>query len=144
MNRFKMCIGDWQTQQADATFVREQVFILEQQIPADEEWDEMDGQSIHFVVFDDQQAVATARLLSDHHIGRVAVLQSHRGKGLGAYLMQQVIQYAKQEQRPFLVLSAQVYATDFYEKIGFRIQGEEYLDCGIPHVMMSMPLNTGT
>ena len=129
-------IADWKTLQTDAKYVREQVFIIEQQIAAQDEWDAMDEVSLHFVLYDDGQAVATARLLPDHHIGRVAVLKSHRGQGVGADIMQQVLQYARREQRPFLRLSAQVYATAFYEKLGFQVKGEEYLDCGIPHVMM--------
>lgn len=140
MTTLDLKIDDWQTLQADAKYVREQVFILEQYIPAHEEWDAMDEQSIHFVLYDADQAIATARLLPDHHIGRVAVLKSHRGQGLGAYLMQQVMHYAKQQQRPILALSAQVYATQFYAQLGFKAYGEEYLDCGIPHIMMHLDL----
>lgn len=142
MHALSLGQGDWQSLQREAKYVREQVFIIEQQISADEEWDVLDEQSIHFVLFEQDQPIATARLLPDHHIGRVAVLKSHRGQGLGAHLMQQVMQYAQAEQRPFLALSAQVYATAFYEQLGFQVKGEEYLDCGIPHIMMSMQLNT--
>ena len=141
MNVLNLRIGDWQMLNTDAKFVREQVFILEQQIPAADEWDAMDEQAIHFVLFDTDQAIATARLLPDHHSGRVAVLKSHRGLGVGADLMRKVMDYADQQQHPFLALSAQVYATAFYEQLGFQRYGEEYLDCGIPHMMMHLKLS---
>lgn len=66
------------------------------------------------------------------------MLKSYRGKGIGQLLMQQIIQIAKDQKRSQLKLSAQVYATKFYENLGFQLSGEEYLDCGIPHIDMSM------
>ncbi|WOE30363.1 MULTISPECIES: GNAT family N-acetyltransferase [unclassified Acinetobacter] len=130
--------GDWSQLSQDAKSIRQQVFIEEQQIPASEEWDELDASSIHFVIYIDSYAIATARLTDDHRIGRVAVLKEYRGTGLGFKLMQQIIEFAQQQQRPFLILSAQCYATAFYEKLGFVSEGRSYLDCGIPHIQMQM------
>ena len=137
---FKICSGTWNELSHDAKTIRESVFMQEQHIAPEDEWDELDAVSIHFVVYEHDQAIATARLLANHSIGRVAVLKTHRGLKIGQQLMQAVIGYAKHEQRPFLKLSSQVHAIGFYQALGFKQQGESYLDCGIPHMDMYMAL----
>ena len=118
--------------------IREQVFIHAQQLPVEDEWDAEDAVSVHFVVYNQDQPIATARLLQNNSVGRVAVLKSHRGVGIGKLLMQQIIQQAKHEQREFLKLSSQVHAMQFYTGLGFKVEGEQYLDCGIPHIDMRL------
>lgn len=154
MSKYRVVAGDWASLKPDASYIREQVFILEQEIDPTDEWDEQDPISVHFVVYaqgnsegqsqhqdsNQGQAIATARLLKDDHVGRVAVLKSHRGQGIGKVVMREIIQYAKTEQRSQLVLSAQVHAIEFYRGLGFEVQGETYLDCNIPHVDMTMSL----
>lgn len=71
-------------------------------------------------------------------IGRVAVLKPYRGLGLGYKLMQFIIALAQKQQRPFVNLSSQVHAIGFYQALGFVVEGEEYLDCGIPHIDMRL------
>ncbi|TCB67174.1 GNAT family N-acetyltransferase [Acinetobacter sp. ANC 4178] len=132
--------GTWAELQSDAKPIREQVFIQEQQIAAADEWDAQDEISQHFVVCDGEQAIATARLLPNHSIGRVAVLASHRGQGIGKLLMQEIIQQAWIQQRPLLQLSSQVHAMSFYQNLGFQAHGDAYMDCGIPHIDMQMSL----
>ena len=90
------------------------------------------------MVLDQHQPIATARLLKNNSVGRVAVLKEYRGKGIGRLLMLEIIQQVKHEQREFLKLSSQVHAIAFYESLGFKVQGNEYLDCGIPHVDMRL------
>lgn len=141
MSQISIHAGSWQDLQADAKVIREAVFIQEQAIAPEDEWDQEDAIALHFVAYAQQQPIATARLLSNHSIGRVAVLKSYRGLGLGKKVMEAIIQQAQQEQRPFLVLSAQVYATGFYQQLGFQVEGEEYLDCGIPHIRMRRELH---
>lgn len=141
MSQISIHAGSWQDLQADAKVIREAVFIQEQAIAPEDEWDAQDAVALHFVVYIAKQAIATARLLENHSIGRVAVLKSQRGLGVGRVLMQHIIQMAKQQQRPFLMLSAQVYATGFYQQLGFQVEGEEYLDCGIPHIRMRRELH---
>ena len=138
MQNYEIQSGDWARLAVDAKPIREQVFIQEQHISPEDEWDAQDAIALHFVVYIAGQAVATARLLENHSIGRVAVLTSHRGLGVGKVLMQAVIAYAQQQQRPFLVLSSQVHAQAFYQALGFIQEGEEYLDCGIPHIHMRL------
>lgn len=140
MSQFVIQSGPWSQLQHDAKLIRSMVFIEEQNISEADEWDEQDAISLHFVVYAQDQAIATARLLENNSIGRVAVLQQYRGEGIGKLLMQHIIQVAKQQNRAFLQLSAQVYAIRFYENLGFQVQGEEYLDCEIPHIDMGLSL----
>lgn len=135
---YQIVDGAWDQLQHDAMSVREQVFIQEQQIAAQDEWDEQDAVSLHFVIYRDGQAIATARLLQDHSVGRVAVLKAYRGQGLGQLIMQYIIALAQQQQRPQLHLSAQTHALDFYKQLGFEQQGEVYLECNIPHIHMQL------
>ena len=138
MSQFTIRAGSWDKLQNDAKLIREQVFIQEQQIAVEDEWDAEDTVSVHFVVYDQDQPIATARLLKNNSVGRVAVLKSHRGVGIGKLLMQQIIQQAKHEQREFLKLSSQAHAIQFYAGLGFKVEGEQYLDCGIPHIDMRL------
>ena len=138
MSQFTIRTGSWDELQNDAKLIREQVFIQEQQIAVEDEWDAEDAVSVHFVIYDQDQPIATARLLKNNSVGRVAVLKSHRGTGIGKLLMQQIIQQAKHQQREFLKLSSQVHAIQFYAGLGFKVEGEQYLDCGIPHVDMRL------
>ncbi|RZJ21374.1 GNAT family N-acetyltransferase [Acinetobacter sp. UBA3106] len=133
--------GSWDALQQDAKLIREQVFIQEQNISVEDEWDEQDAVALHFVVYDQTHPVATARLLQNNSIGRVAVLKAYREQGIGKLLMLEIIQQAKHEQRQFLKLSSQVHAIQFYAGLGFVAQGDEYLDCGIPHIDMQMCLS---
>ena len=138
MADFKIISGVWAQLQAEAAPVREQVFIQEQQIAPEDEWDAQDAVALHFVVYIGKQAIATARLLENHSIGRVAVLKSQRGLGVGRVLMQHIIHVAKQQQRPWVKLSAQEHAIPFYQSLGFQVEGESYLDCGTAHVDMRL------
>lgn len=136
----KIISGSWKDLAAHAKVIREVVFIQEQHIAAEDEWDAEDAVAVHFIVFQQDQAIATARLLSNNSIGRVAVLNTVRGLGVGQRLMQAVIDYARAEQRELVKLSSQVHAIGFYQALGFEVQGEEYLDCGIPHIDMYLKL----
>ena len=137
MQDYEIQSGTWTQFAAEAKSIREQVFIQEQRIAPEDEWDAQDAVALHFVVYATGQAIATARLLENHSIGRVAVLKSQRGLGVGRVLMQHIIQVAKQ-QRPWVKLSAQEHAIPFYQSLGFQVEGESYLDCGIPHVDMRL------
>src|SRR5690606_3375033 len=107
--------GSWNDLAQPAKAIREAVFIQEQNIAPEDEWDAEDKVSIHFVAYLDDQPVATARLLTNHSIGRVAVLKAARGLKIGQHLMQAVIDYACDEGRQFVKLSSQVHATGFYQ-----------------------------
>ncbi|MCH7336553.1 GNAT family N-acetyltransferase [Acinetobacter sp. NIPH 2699] len=137
---FSIKNASWDQLQQDAKLIRELVFIAEQNIPEQDEWDDQDAISQHFVVYDQDQPIATARLLQNHSVGRVAVLNAYRGQGIGRLIMLEIIAYAKKQAYPFLQLSSQVHAISFYEKLGFIVRGDEYDECGIPHIEMIMPI----
>ncbi|MGA6137855.1 GNAT family N-acetyltransferase [Acinetobacter dispersus] len=132
--------GNWDQLQQDAKLIRTLVFIQEQGIAEADEWDEQDAISQHFVIYDQDQPIATARLLQNNSVGRVAVLKAYRGQGLGQMIMLNIIDFAKQQGRAFLYLSSQVHAMSFYQQLGFVVQGDEYDECGIPHIEMIMSM----
>lgn len=133
--------GSWETLGPTASEIRRKVFIEEQSVPQDEEWDGLDPACQHFLAMLDQQPVGTARLLPDGHIGRVAVLANARGTGIGVLLMQAAIEAARHAGHSQVALSAQVHALAFYERLGFIAHGDEFLDAGIPHREMTLSLN---
>lgn len=139
---FRVQSGHWDKLEQDAKFIRKQVFIIEQNIPEEEEWDDQDMISQHFVIYDQDQPIATARLLQNNSVGRVAVLKAYRGQGIGRMIMLEIIRQAHQQDRTFLQLSSQVHAISFYEKLGFSIQGDAYDECGIPHIKMQLVIET--
>lgn len=139
---FRVQSGYWDKLEQDAKFIRKQVFIIEQNIPEEEEWDDQDMISDHFVVYDQDQPIATVRLLQNNSVGRVAVLKAYRGQGIGRMIMLEIIRQAHQQDRKFLQLSSQVHAISFYEKLGFSIQGDAYDECGIPHIKMQLVIET--
>lgn len=136
MNEIRVRPAHWQKDNADLRRIREAVFIAEQAVPAELEWDDEDDAAMHFLACEGDYPIGTARLLADGHIGRVSVLKDWRGLKVGEALMRAVIEAAEQRGQREQKLSAQVHATAFYERLGFRIEGEEYLEAGIPHVMM--------
>lgn len=134
--------GDWKTLCNDARRVRYDVFVIEQNVPIDIELDAHDAQCVHAVAYDDAGcAVGTGRLLPDAHIGRMAVLRSCRGQGVGSQLLQALILEARRRAYPEVILSAQTHAIAFYERHGFVPEGACYMDAGIEHRLMRLPLN---
>lgn len=136
MNSISVRVADWQKDNADLRRIREKVFIAEQAVPPELEWDTEDAQAVHFLAYEGDYAIGAARLLLDGQIGRVSVLKDWRGLNVGDALLAAVIAEAERRGLHEQRLSAQVQATPFYERHGFRILSEEYLDAGIPHVDM--------
>jgi predicted GNAT family N-acyltransferase len=121
--------------------LRFEVFVAEQQVPADIELDSFDPLSVHIVAFDQAgKAVGTGRLLPDGHIGRMAVAKSARRAGVGSAMLRALMVEARRRGHAQAVLSAQTHARDFYRRHGYQVHGEEYDDAGIPHVEMRCPL----
>src|SRR4030042_1199087 len=99
--------------------IRDDVFCREQGIPQDIEFDGLDSTAIHSIVFDEDIEIGTGRMLSDGHIGRIAVKKQYRGKGIGKIIMESLIDEAINMQFPEVWLSSQIHAKGFYEKLGF-------------------------
>mgnify|MGYP003339035247 FL=1 len=131
--------GDWDSLRDHAQALRVEVFVVEQGVPVELEWDEADEVSTHTVAYDQSgQAVATGRLLPDGHIGRMAVRKSARGQGIGTQVLSALLHEAKRQQFQKLVLHAQTHAIEFYAKHGFQSEGDEFLEAGIPHRRMTL------
>lgn len=134
---WRIVIGDWESVRDDAQRLRTEVFVIEQGVPIELEWDESDEVSIHAVVYgEDNQPIATGRLLPDGHIGRMAVQKALRGSGIGRFLLTSLLHEAERLGHTTLVLHAQTYAVGFYLRHGFQPEGSEFMEAGIPHMLM--------
>ncbi|HEY6239901.1 MAG TPA: GNAT family N-acetyltransferase [Burkholderiales bacterium] len=139
---FTIRVVAWSEALQSARPVREAVFIEEQRVPRELEWDDWDERSDHAVASDVKgRAIGTGRLLPDGRIGRMAVLREWRGKGVGAALLQAMLDRARSRAMPLVVLHAQTQAAGFYRRFGFSERGGEFLEAGIPHVEMTLALS---
>ena len=130
-------ICPWSEARERARAIRYTVFVEEQGVPVELEWDKWDEPSWHALAFaEDGTPVATGRLLPDGHIGRMAVLKSARGTGVGALVLDALMKKAEELGYPELVLNAQSHAAPFYARVGFAQAGEEFEEAGIPHIEM--------
>lgn len=124
--------------------LRRVVFIDEQGVSEADEVDGLDGRAIHLLAWDGACPVGTARLLVKGvtgKIGRVCVLPEARGLGLGAALIRSALDVLRDQPGVAeAYLGSQSHATGFYEKLGFVVEGEEFLDAGIPHRHMRRSL----
>lgn len=136
MSDVKIRLAYWHSDNADLRRIRESVFITEQGVPPELEWDSEDESSVHFLAHEEGFAVGTARLQKDGRIGRVSVLRDWRGLHIGALLMHAAIAEAEKMGVSCQFLTAQTYAIPFYERLGFSVASAEFLDAGIPHVDM--------
>ena len=133
-------LGSWNELSAQASPIRFTVFVDEQKVPVELELDEFDPLSCHALALAGDEAIGTGRLLPDGHIGRMAVLAGWRGRGVGALLLQALIDEAQQRGMARVVLNAQTHALGFYARFGFVPEGEEYEEAGLPHRTMSLSL----
>jgi len=136
-------IGGWEEQRQAAAALRQQVFVVEQGVPAELELDEMDAQSLHAIAYQDGVPVATGRLLPDGHIGRMAVRQDARGAGTGSLVLCALMDEARRRGDREVVLHAQLSARDFYARHGFEPEGEVFMDAGIEHIAMRRRFSPG-
>ena len=136
MSDIQVRLASWQKDNNELRRIREAVFIAEQAVPPELEWDAEDETAVHFLAFEGDYPIGTARLLPDGHIGRVSVLKDWRGLNVGDAILKAVLTEAEQRGLNKQMLSAQVQATPFYERLGFTVVSGEYLDAGIPHVDM--------
>lgn len=138
---FQVELASWEADSAALMAVREAVFIVEQEVPREEEFDELDPTSVHVLARDaDGRPVGTGRLTPEHKIGRMAVLTEWRGRGVGDALLRTLLEHAHARSYGEIELNAQVTAIKFYEKAGFEATGEEFLEAGIRHRTMRLAL----
>jgi len=136
-----LSIGSWAELSDAARLVRTDVFIKEQGIPEAEEWDDLDALCSHVVAYNSKgEPIATARLLPSQHgiakIGRMAVMHAWRGQGIGAFMLQRLLQTALQRGDQEAILHAQSQAQGFYAAQGFEARGEVFKEVDIDHLLM--------
>jgi predicted GNAT family N-acyltransferase len=129
---------------ASCHLLRRIVFIEEQGVSEADELDDLDNSATHFLATENELPIGTARMRINGDtakIGRVCVIKSHRGTGLGAALIRAAVEEARKMSGVTTVkLGAQTHALGFYEKLGFEAQGPVYDDAGIEHRDMVLTL----
>ena len=140
-SRFRVDLATWMEDSAQIQHVRRTVFIEEQRIDEREEWDALDPVVTHVLARSaapsaKRDAVGTGRLEPTGKIGRVAVLPQYRGTGAGVAIMRRLLELAAERGFDEVYLNAQVSAAGFYERLGFRADGPEFDEVGIPHQRM--------
>ncbi len=121
--------------------IRKEVFVKEQNISEEEEFDEFDAQALHLIVYVDEQPAATGRIWHDgraFHIGRLAVLKQFRGQKIGDLALRLLLYKTFSSGAQVVEISAQTYIVPLYKKFGFKEYGEEYIEAGIPHIAMKV------
>ncbi|HYN53914.1 MAG TPA: GNAT family N-acetyltransferase [Methylotenera sp.] len=130
----------WATHAAQLMAVREPVFIVEQEVEPDFEWDDIDAVAIHLLAHVDNQPVGCARIIKHQKIGRMAVLKAWRGLGIGQALLLEAIAICQMHGSKTINLTAQTHAISFYKQAGFIETSGVYQDANIPHVDMQLIL----
>ncbi|WP_226040420.1 GNAT family N-acetyltransferase [Natrinema sp. DC36] len=137
-------VVDTDHEREDAFAVRREVFVAEQGVDEELEYDEHDESATHFVAYDGDEPIGAARLREyEANIGkveRVAVLESRRKTGVGGALMATLEQRADAQGFAVLKLHSQTRAADFYRGLGYERRGDEFEEAGIPHVEMQKSL----
>ena len=133
----------WNEDKTALSEIRRKVFIEEQNVPEELEWDDFDQDCIHVLVTNENnKPVACGRLKADGHIGRMAVLKEHRKTGIGTLILNELLNHAEILPIKKVYLHAQTTAIKFYEKQGFKVNSEEFMDANIPHKSMEKSLTT--
>lgn len=137
---------EWTQAQPAIRLIRETVFVREQGVPLELEWDGQDPLYQHVLAWSDQrEPIGTGRLYQEGkqaRLGRMAVLKEHRGRGVGRALLSALLDLAQTRGMTKVYLAAQVPVVGFYEKQGFQAMGEVFDDAGIPHRAMMRVLPT--
>jgi predicted GNAT family N-acyltransferase len=136
---------DYASGLAELRAVRETVFVHEQQVPVEEEWDALDPLCAHVIARDAAgQPIGTGRLTPGHKIGRMAVLRDWRGRGVGDAMLTALMVQARDLGWPVVSLNAQVSAEAFYARHGFIPHGDHFQEAGIEHQSMHRVLQGPT
>jgi predicted GNAT family N-acyltransferase len=127
----------------EALELRRRVFVGQQGVTLDADRDGLDPTALHLVAVDDGRVIGTCRLVFDGplaRLGRMAVEDDYRGRGLGAAILTEAEQQARAAGSERIRLHAQIAARSLYERGGFVVQGQEFMEEGIPHLTMEKPL----
>ena len=139
---FSVRLADWRSDGEALRSIRRSVFIDEQGVPELLEWDDADALSEHALALNvNGRPVGCGRLLRDGHIGRMAVLASWRGRGVGAALLAFLVNAARNHGHRRAILNAQVSAVPFYARYDFIVTGDQFEEAGIMHRVMERSLD---
>ena len=130
----------WKDKEETLRHIRTVVFIDEQNVPEELEWDEYDEACQHFLASIGNDVIATGRLLDSGKIGRMAVLKPYRNQGVGSKVLESILTVAKEMKMISVFLFAQIDAINFYKRFGFEEEGAIFDDAGIPHKKMNKQL----
>ena len=131
----------WEKAQPVAGPLRFAIFVGEQNVPPGIELDDLDASCVHAVAYDvDGKAIGTGRLLPDGHIGRMAVVVEWRRRGIGAEILEALVNEARKRGHKEVILSAQLQAAEFYRGAGFVAEGKVFEEAGILHQKMRRAL----
>jgi predicted GNAT family N-acyltransferase len=134
---FRVRLVDWREASETLARIRTTVFVEGQGVPPAIEMDGRDGECSHALAESSSgEPIGTGRLMPDGRIGRMAVLASWRGKGVGAAILATLMAEAKRRGLPETYLHAQSHAKDFYARHGYVVEGDEFAEAGIAHVTM--------
>jgi predicted GNAT family N-acyltransferase len=144
MDEVTVAMADTEQRRDDAFAVRRTVFVDEQGVDEDLEYDDHDETATHFVAYDGEDPIGAARLREyEDGVGkveRVAVLESRRGEGIGRAVMRALEDRADEQGFAALKLHSQCRAAGFYRQLGYDRRGDEFEEAGIPHVEMRKQL----
>lgn len=136
-NEFRVERVTWKDAENDLRMLRDLIFIREQKVPPELEWDGEDENCVHLLARDGKnRAIGTARMTADGQIGRMAVLRAWRNKGVGSTMLTALTTIARARQLPSVKLNAQTQVIGFYKRHDFESHGVEFMDAGIPHQHM--------
>jgi len=135
-------VADFTADFANLRRVRETVFIDEQRVPRELEFDDRDALCVHVLAFDGDLPVGTGRLDLDYggKVGRVAVVATHRRFGVGTAVMEALHGAARERNQSRLWCNAQLTAVPFYERLGYVSSGPVFVEAGIDHLRMDYVL----
>lgn len=138
-NPFSVSLVCWHDGEPLLRAVREAVFIHEQGIPPELEWDGLDEVCRHALVLSCQgEAIGCGRMSADGHIGRIAVLPKWRKLKVGTAIVEALLDYARAHDYPQVDVDAQTYAQPFYRSFEFVEEGDVFMDAGLPHIRMRL------
>jgi predicted GNAT family N-acyltransferase len=140
-NSFTVSLVSWHDGEPLLRAIREAVFIREQGVPEELEWDELDETCRHALALSSKgDAIGCGRMSDNGHIGRMAVLPEWREQKVGTAIMEAFLDYARVHDYKQVDVDAQTYAVPFYRTFGFVEQGEPFMDAGLPHIKMQLKL----
>ncbi len=145
MSTIRLIITDYPSREPEIRQVRDEVFVIEQQIARHDELDDRDVSCLHTLAYENDKPVATGRLdvEKDGKIGRIAVLKAYRRRGIGTRVMESLVQAAREQGLRRIWFHSQISAVPFYLRMGYQASGEEFEEAGIPHVLMERWLVEG-